>query len=147
MRCLVRTAFDLPQGQRDLIKKTIKETLGIEIQARFETAPDLVSGIELTTDGQKVAWSIADYLTSLEKSIDEVLREQPQSDAKPEPESKSDKSEPKKGSESKQEPETKREAGAKKEPEIRREIETKHKSGAKPEPMTKQEINPETKPT
>ena len=64
---LVRTAFDLPQAQRDLIKKTIKETLGIEIQARFETAPDLVSGIELTTDGQKVAWSIANYLTSLEK--------------------------------------------------------------------------------
>ena len=73
---LVRTVFDLPQAQRDLIKKTIKDTLGIEIQARFETAPDLVSGIELTTDGQKVAWSIADYLTSLEKRIDEVLSEQ-----------------------------------------------------------------------
>jgi F-type H+-transporting ATPase subunit b len=71
---LVRSAFDLSQEQRDLIKKTIKETLGIEIQARFETAPDLVSGIELTTDGQKVAWSISNYLTSLEKSIDEVLK-------------------------------------------------------------------------
>ena len=60
---LFRSAFDLPQEQRDLIKKTIKDTLGIDIQARFEIAPDLVSGIELTTDGQKVAWSIADYLT------------------------------------------------------------------------------------
>ena len=87
---LVRTAFDLPQAQRDLIKKTIKETLGIEIQARFETAPDLVSGIELTTNGQKVAWSIADYLTSLEKSIDELLKEQPKSEAKARPEPKPD---------------------------------------------------------
>jgi F-type H+-transporting ATPase subunit b len=84
---LVRSTFDLPQGQRDLIKKTIKETLGIEIQASFETAPDLVSGIELTTNGQKVAWSIADYLTSLERSIDEVLKKQPRNEAETEPES------------------------------------------------------------
>jgi len=84
---LVRSAFDLPQGQRDLIKKTIKETLGIEIQASFETAPDLVSGIELTTNGQKVAWSIADYITSLERSIDEVLKKQPRNEAETEPES------------------------------------------------------------
>lgn len=77
---LIRTAFDLPQAQRDLVKKTIKETLGIEVQARFETVPDLVSGIELTANGQKVAWSIADYLASLEKSIDELLKEQPQSE-------------------------------------------------------------------
>jgi len=98
---LVRTAFDLPQVQRDLIKKTIKETLDIEIQARFETAPDLVSGIELTANGQKVAWSIADYLTSLEKSIDELLKEQPKSGARAKPEPKPD--EP----ESKTEPEAK----------------------------------------
>jgi F-type H+-transporting ATPase subunit b len=89
---LVRTAFELPQEQRDLVKKTIKETLGIEIQLRFETTPDLVNGIELTTDGQKVAWSIADYLTSLEKSIDELLKEQPGSEAKSKPEPESEES-------------------------------------------------------
>lgn len=73
---LIRTAFELPQAERDLVKKTIKETLGIEPQARFETLPDLVSGIELTANGQKVAWSIAGYLSLLEKSIDELLKEQ-----------------------------------------------------------------------
>jgi len=87
---LIRTAFDLPQAQRDLIKKTIKETLGIEIQARFETVPDLVSGIELTANGQKVAWSIAGYLSSLEKSIDELLKEQPSSEALTGSETKTD---------------------------------------------------------
>lgn len=100
-RVLVRTAFYLPQAQRDLVKKTIKETLGIEIQSRFETAPDVVSGIELTANGQKVAWSIAGYLSSLEKSIDELLKEQPGSEAQTEPELKPD--EP----ESKTEPEAK----------------------------------------
>lgn len=88
----VRTAFDLPQTQRDLIKKTIKEALNVEIQPKFETTPDLVNGIELTTNGQKVAWSIKDYLTSLETSIDELLKEQPRGEAKPEPEPESDES-------------------------------------------------------
>ncbi|RXA16581.1 F0F1 ATP synthase subunit B [Methanosarcina sp. MSH10X1] len=73
---LVHTAFDLPQPQQDLIIKTIKEALGVEIQLRFETTPDLVNGIELTTDGQKLAWSIKDYLESLGRSIDELLKEQ-----------------------------------------------------------------------
>jgi F-type H+-transporting ATPase subunit b len=76
---LVLTAFDLPQKQRDLIQKTIKETLGIEIQAKFETAPDLVSGIELTTNGLKVAWSIENYLKSLEKDMNELLEKHPKS--------------------------------------------------------------------
>jgi F-type H+-transporting ATPase subunit b len=76
---LILTAFDLSQEQRDLIKKTIQETLGIEIQVKFETSPDLVSGIELTTNGLKVAWSIADYLTSMEKDINELLEKQPKS--------------------------------------------------------------------
>lgn len=88
----VRTAFDLPQAQRDFIKKTIKEALGVEIQPKFETAPDLVNGIELTTNGQKVAWSIKEYLTSLETSIDELLKEQPRGEARPEPQPESDES-------------------------------------------------------
>jgi F-type H+-transporting ATPase subunit b len=83
---VVHTAFDLPQAQRDTIKTTIKETLGMEVQPRFETAPELISGIELTTDGQKVAWSIDDYLTSLQKIIEDLLKEQPKSEAKTEPE-------------------------------------------------------------
>lgn len=115
----VRTAFELPRAQRDLIKKTIQETLGIELQPGFETAPDLVNGIELVTDGQKVAWNIADYLTSLETGIDELLKEQPGSEAesKPEPESET-----------------------KIEPRTKTETETKSES------VTEQSVNPGSKP-
>ena len=56
----------------------------LKYRIRFETAPDLVSGIELTTNGQKVAWSIADYLASLEKGVDELLKEQDKPEARPE---------------------------------------------------------------
>ena len=61
---LIRSAFDLPAEQRTAIQKALNETFSAEIRVRFETAPDLISGIELTTNGQKVAWSIADYLAS-----------------------------------------------------------------------------------
>jgi F-type H+-transporting ATPase subunit b len=88
---LVRSAFELPAEQRATIQNAINETFSAEIHIRFETAPDLISGIELTTNGQKVAWSIADYLVSLEKSVDELLKEQDKPEAKvePKPETKS----------------------------------------------------------
>ena len=72
---LVRSAFDLPAQQRAAIQNALNETFSAEIHIRFETAPDLISGIELSTNGQKVAWSIADYLASMEKSVDELLKE------------------------------------------------------------------------
>lgn len=74
---LVRSAFDLTPAQRALIEGAAKETLAAEIQVSFEIAPDLVSGIELTMQGQKIAWSIADYLASLEKGVNELLKAQP----------------------------------------------------------------------
>jgi F-type H+-transporting ATPase subunit b len=81
----VRTAFDLPAEQRAAIQNALNETFSAEIHVRFETAPELVSGIELTTNGQKVAWSIADYLVSLQKGVDELLKEQNKPEAKARP--------------------------------------------------------------
>ncbi len=72
---LVRSAFDLPEAQRAVIQQTLNQTFTAEINIRFETAPELISGIELISNGQKVAWSIADYLLSLEKSVAELMKE------------------------------------------------------------------------
>jgi F-type H+-transporting ATPase subunit b len=79
----VRSAFDLPPAQRTTIEGAVKETIAPDAQVQFETAPELISGIELATNGQKVAWSIADYLSMLEKSAGELLREDAQSETKP----------------------------------------------------------------
>jgi F-type H+-transporting ATPase subunit b len=86
---LVRSAFDLPAEQRAAIQQTLNETFPDEIQVRFETAPDVISGIELTANGRKVAWSIADYLASLEKSVGELLMEPSKPKIKPETRPKS----------------------------------------------------------
>jgi len=79
---LVRTAFDLPAEQRAAIQNALNETFSAEVPLRFEAAPDLISGIELATNGQKLAWTISDYLTSLEKSVTELLTAEPQQSAK-----------------------------------------------------------------
>lgn len=131
---LIRTAFDLPQAQRDSVKKEIKETLGIETQPRFETAPELVSGIELTTDGQKVAWSIEDYLSSLQKSIDDLLKEKTASKARIEPQTKNSK------------PRSEKQPEAEQEPDAKQESEAKPESGTGSESVAKQETWSKTKP-
>ncbi len=79
----LRSAFDLPAAQRAAIQKALNETFWAEVHVRFEIAPELVSGIELTTNGLKIAWSIADYLASLEKGVGELLKEQDKPEPKP----------------------------------------------------------------
>jgi F-type H+-transporting ATPase subunit b len=87
---LVRTAFDLPAAQRTAIQNALNETFSAEVQVRFETAPDLVSGVELTTNGQKIAWSIADYLASLETGVGELLKEKDKPELKAAPKSEAE---------------------------------------------------------
>ena len=84
----VRSAFDLPEEQRAAIQNALNETFSAEISVRFETTPDLIGGIELTTNGQKVAWSIEDYLASLEQGVAELLKEKEGSDPEPDARSK-----------------------------------------------------------
>jgi F-type H+-transporting ATPase subunit b len=86
---MVRTRFDLPPALSASTEAAIKETLGAETCVQFETGPELISGIELTMNGQKVAWSIADYLSTLEKSVDELLKKA-KAETKSEPEAKAE---------------------------------------------------------
>jgi F-type H+-transporting ATPase subunit b len=80
---LVRSAFELAAPQREAIQRALSEMSSVDVHLRFETAADLVSGIELTTKGQKIAWSIADYLASLEKGVVELLKEMDTAARKP----------------------------------------------------------------
>jgi F-type H+-transporting ATPase subunit b len=72
---IVCTAFYLSPEQNVSVVSAIKENLGAEVQVRFETSPELVSGIELTLNGQKIAWSITDYMTSFDKGVDQFLED------------------------------------------------------------------------
>jgi F-type H+-transporting ATPase subunit b len=72
---IIRSAFDLSQSERAAIESAITGALVPDLPVRFETASDLVGGIELAANGHKISWSISGYLSSLEKSIRDVLEE------------------------------------------------------------------------
>ena len=61
----VRSAFALPQAQRDAIAGALGSVLGVTIPIRFDLAPELIGGIELTANGQRVSWNIADYVATM----------------------------------------------------------------------------------
>lgn len=117
----VRSAFELSQEARAALQDGLNRAFSADVHIRFETAPDLVSGIELATNGHKVGWNIAEYLGALEKGVGELLQEKEKPQAKAEP---------------KQKPEPKPEAKAKPTPEA--------KAEGKPEP--KPELTPEAMP-
>ncbi|MEY4245765.1 MAG: hypothetical protein RLZZ245_3350 [Verrucomicrobiota bacterium] len=71
---LVRSAFELADEPRATIQNAINEAFSADIHLRFETAPDLVGGIELTVNGRKISWSITDYLKSLEAGVSELMK-------------------------------------------------------------------------
>ncbi len=71
---VVSSTFALSDEQRNLLETTIQPLQDKAPALRYETVPELVCGIELCAEGYKVDWSIAEYLVSLEKSIDDLLK-------------------------------------------------------------------------
>ena len=77
---LVRSAFELAPPQRMAIENVVKPLLSEGTIITFEAKPELISGIELAANGQKIAWSITDYLKSLTGSVSAVLEPKSASD-------------------------------------------------------------------
>ncbi len=70
---VVRSAFILAAAQRKVLQQAFDETFLVSIPLQFDIAPELIGGIELTVNGHKLAWSIADYLTALDATFGELL--------------------------------------------------------------------------
>ena len=72
---VIRSAFDLPDPVRVNIEHAVCNSLEINVPIRFETTPEVLSGIELAADGHKVSWSINGYLSSLEDSVRQLVEQ------------------------------------------------------------------------
>ncbi|TWU20933.1 ATP synthase subunit b, sodium ion specific [Novipirellula galeiformis] len=70
---IVRSALELTAQQHDAIQRKLNEVFSTEMPVRFDTDAELASGIELTIGGQRIAWSIRDYLDTLQKRVGELL--------------------------------------------------------------------------
>lgn len=71
---LICTAFNLLPAQMAEIEHAIQTLLTSEIPFQFKTSTNLLVGIELSCNGQKISWSITDYLATLEKNLNELLQ-------------------------------------------------------------------------
>ena len=71
----ISSAFALPTGQQAAIQKMVQALFSSDIPLRFEIRPDLVCGIELSANGQLVAWNVDGYLLSLKKEIGRIASE------------------------------------------------------------------------
>ena len=70
---VVRSAFPLSDPQRSTITDALKPLIGEGTQITFETKPELIAGIELVANGQKIAWSISNYLGDLSDALSALL--------------------------------------------------------------------------
>lgn len=59
---VITSAFPLSSAQKKSLKAEVKAD-----SLKFKVMPELVSGIELSVNGHKLAWSISDYLETLER--------------------------------------------------------------------------------
>lgn len=75
---LVRSSFELPAVQQAAIRAAVAGAFGATVALRFDTAAGLVGGIELVAGGQKLSWTIAHYLDSLEHLVSDVVAPQPE---------------------------------------------------------------------
>jgi len=71
----VRTAFDLAAPVQQRLEEAIKQLTVKDIHLSFEAAPEQVSGIEIFSAGYKTAWSVSEYLSSLDDRVTELLKE------------------------------------------------------------------------
>ncbi|MAU96291.1 MAG: F0F1 ATP synthase subunit B [Fulvimarina sp.] len=74
---VIRSAFALPAPQQVAIRQALDAAFATKVAITFETAPELVGGIELVGGGEKLAWSLSDYLKTLEKAVTDVLSAKP----------------------------------------------------------------------
>jgi F-type H+-transporting ATPase subunit b len=66
---LVRSAFEPASAAHAAVETALRGRLGPNVVVRFETATELICGVELTVDGEKLAWSVSDYLASLGRDV------------------------------------------------------------------------------
>lgn len=71
---LIRSALELDPPQQKLVHQALQEVFDVDTKIRFETSPDLISGIELVVNDHKVAWSIDTYLASVKQEMADLLK-------------------------------------------------------------------------
>lgn len=69
----IRMAFDPTEKVQKKIETTLQEEFNRKFNIHFVVQPELIGGIELLAEKQKISWNISDYLSSLERATEENI--------------------------------------------------------------------------
>ncbi|MCG7199970.1 F0F1 ATP synthase subunit B [Marinobacter pelagius] len=69
----VATSFELDPAQRGTLTRSIHELIGADLTVNYTRAPELICGIELTCESQRISWNLSDYLDELSASIERAF--------------------------------------------------------------------------
>ena len=75
---VVRSSFEIPAKMREKITGSLHRQIADGIGIRYEAASELIMGVELKIRGHKIAWSLEDYLDTLEEHALQALEAEAQ---------------------------------------------------------------------
>jgi F-type H+-transporting ATPase subunit b len=62
-------------SNRQKITRMLRNEIHADLEVDYQTAKDFIGGLELRMPGQKIAWSLHDYLESLEEEVLQTLEQ------------------------------------------------------------------------
>ena len=65
--------FEIPREMAQEIAKVLQDHESDPVDLHLEISSEVICGIELKVHGRKIAWSLEDYLETLEKGLAEAL--------------------------------------------------------------------------
>lgn len=77
---VVRSGFPLAEPVREKVRHALQEQLWTTTPPEFSTAAGVIAGIEVSCDGQKLVWTLEDYLRSLGTEMDELMKKEAKAD-------------------------------------------------------------------
>ena len=75
-RVTIQSAFSINTSRQTQIEEALKKQITNGFTIRYLEQPDIVSGIELRVNGNKIAWSLNEYLETLVESLTEKLQKE-----------------------------------------------------------------------
>lgn len=70
---VITTSFPIDRMVRDRLRAVVKERIGPGIELGFDESADLICGIELKAGGKKAAWSLQNYLETLDERLTQAF--------------------------------------------------------------------------
>ncbi len=65
----IQSSFEQPADQQEKIRTLLQQKIGREIPIHFEVLPKSSWGIELRIGGNRIAWTLDDYLEELQEKV------------------------------------------------------------------------------